>query len=55
MNTTIFSAVTFVYLASFVMFVASEVAGRASWGRAGKITAVTGLVFHTLGIAMRCV
>lgn len=55
MNTTIFSAVTFVYLASFVMFIASEVTSRASWGRAGKITAVTGLVFHTLGIAMRWV
>jgi ABC-type transport system involved in cytochrome c biogenesis permease subunit len=53
MNTTIFAAVTFVYLASFVIFLVAEVAGRAAWGRAGKMTAITGLVFHTIGIAIR--
>jgi ABC-type transport system involved in cytochrome c biogenesis permease subunit len=53
MNTTIFAWVTFVYLASFVVFLASEVSHRPAWGRAGKIIAMTGLVFHTIGIAMR--
>ena len=55
MNTTILAAVTFVYLASFVIFLIAEVARRAAWGRAGKIIALTGFVFHTVGIAMRWV
>jgi len=55
MNTTIFSGVTFVYLAAFVFFIVSEVSRKEAWGSAGKMTAMAGLVLHTIGIAMRWV
>jgi ABC-type transport system involved in cytochrome c biogenesis permease subunit len=53
MNTTILAFVTFMYLASFVTFLVAEIAGRASWGRAGRVIAQAAFLFHTLGIAVR--
>ena len=55
MNTTIFAAVTFIYLASFVVFLIAGIMGRNSLNRAGKIIAIMGLLFHTIGIAIRWV
>lgn len=55
MNTMILSLVTFVYLASFVVFLVSEVAGKETWGRVGRFAALAGLVLHTAGIALRWV
>jgi len=55
MSTMILSLVTFVYLASFILFLSAGIAGRETWGRAGKITALAGLALHTAGIALRWV
>lgn len=53
MNTTILSAVTFVYLASFVVFLVSEVSGKRTWERAGRFVVLAGLLAHTGGILLR--
>ena len=55
MNTVILASVTFIYLASFVVFLVGGITGRGSWGRSGRIIAIMGLLFHTVGLVMRWV
>ena len=55
MNTAILSAVTFVYLASFVVFLVSEVAGKAAWEKTGRLITLGGFIAHTGGIVLRWV
>jgi len=55
MNTTILSAVTFVYLASFVLFIVSEATGKGGWEKAGRLVASDGFFLHTAGIVLRWV
>ncbi len=55
MNTVVLSAVTFVYLASFVVFLAALTSGSPRWERAGRVTALAGFIVHTAGIVLRWV
>lgn len=55
MNATILSYVTFVYLASFVVFIVSEVSAKGGWEKAGRFMTLGGFVLHTAGIALRWV
>ena len=55
MNTTILAVVTFVYLLSFVLFLASETAAKGGWEKAGRFVALGGFVLHAAGMALRWV
>ncbi|MCU0577339.1 MAG: cytochrome c biogenesis protein CcsA [Desulfobacterota bacterium] len=55
MNTTILSAVTFVYLASFVVFLVSEATGKGTWEKAARFITLGGFLVHTGGIVLRWV
>jgi len=55
MSTMILESVTFIYLASFLVFLMAEISGRGIWASSGRIITITGLFFHTSGIALRWV
>jgi ABC-type transport system involved in cytochrome c biogenesis permease subunit len=55
MNTVILSAVTFVYLGCFVMFLVSETTRKGGVEKAGRFILLGGFVVHTAGIALRWV
>ncbi|HVN71659.1 MAG TPA: cytochrome c biogenesis protein CcsA [Desulfomonilia bacterium] len=53
MNTTVLASVTFIYLASFLVFLMAEVSGKGTWARSGRMIVITGFIFQTAGIALR--
>jgi ABC-type transport system involved in cytochrome c biogenesis permease subunit len=53
MNTFIFSIVTFVYLAAFVLLLSASLSQRALTRKIGRILMIAGFILQTAGILMR--
>ncbi|MFA4916242.1 MAG: c-type cytochrome biogenesis protein CcsB [Syntrophales bacterium] len=52
-NTTILSVVTFIYFGSFVFYLFNMVTGRKFWGPMASLTALIGLLSHTVSLIIR--
>ena len=52
-NTTILSAVTFIYFAAFVFYLFRMILGREFWGKLATWTALIGLVAQSVALVIR--